>query len=301
MAKKKNILILGATGMLGSMVFKYFFKKPTFNTFGTVRQISGTKNLNKNSLFIFNANDNINPQLDRLSELFQPDYVINCIGVINKHCRDNDPVGIKNAIRINALFPYELSDYYKIKFPDAKIIQIATDCVFSGQSGNYSERSVHDALDVYGKTQSLGEVIAPNFLNIRTSLIGPEEKNKISLLEWFLSHPNHSIIKGYSHHIWNGVTTLQYAQYCKEIINGRMFNKLLEKNNTIHYCPNSTVTKYQLLNIFQDVFHTNFIIEEDNSIGEPIDRSLTSCFQNFPKKEIKIAILKLKKFMDLYY
>ena len=68
MIKKERILILGATGMLGSMVFRCFFKKSAFNVFGTTRQKSEIENLNKNSLFIFDASDNVNPQLDKISE-----------------------------------------------------------------------------------------------------------------------------------------------------------------------------------------------------------------------------------------
>ena len=41
------------------------------------------------------------------------------------------------------------------------ILQIATDCVYSGATGGYTESSSHDALDVYGKTKSLGEVALP--------------------------------------------------------------------------------------------------------------------------------------------
>ena len=38
------------------------------------------------------------------------------------------------------------------------------------------------------------------------------------LLEWVLNHPKGSVLNGYSHHIWNGVTTLQFAKICKAVI-----------------------------------------------------------------------------------
>ena len=47
--------------------------------------------------------------------------------------------------------------------PALKVIQIATDCVFDGLKGNYTEDDKHNAIDVYGKTKSLGEVSADNF------------------------------------------------------------------------------------------------------------------------------------------
>ena len=59
------------------------------------------------------------------------------------------------AIKINTLFPYILSEIGERN--SANIIHITTDCVWSGKEGNYNEDSPHDALDVYGKTKSLGE------------------------------------------------------------------------------------------------------------------------------------------------
>ena len=75
-----------------------------------------------------------------------------------------------------------------IRIKNVKIYQIATDCVFSGTVGNYNEMAKHDALDVYGKTKSLGEVNIKNFFNIRVSIIGKELDTKNSLVEWFLSN-----------------------------------------------------------------------------------------------------------------
>ena len=98
------------------------------------------------------------------------------------------------------------------------MIQIATDCVYSGKTGGYNEDSLHDALDAYGKTKSLGEVRSSTFLNIRSSIIGPEINHKVLLLEWFLKQPKGAVLNGFSNHLWNGVTTLQFAELCLTII-----------------------------------------------------------------------------------
>src|SRR5437868_4207618 len=88
------------------------------------------------------------PELDATRKVrvktFRPySRVINCIGLIKPYC-DN----VQSAIKVNALFPHKLP---------ANSIQIATDCVYSGSKGGYIETDPHDALDVYGKTKSLGE------------------------------------------------------------------------------------------------------------------------------------------------
>ena len=82
-------------------------------------------------------------------------------------------------------------------------MQIATDCVYSGKKGSYNEDDLHDALDVYGKTKSLGEAQSPNLLNIRCSIIGPEQGKHVSLLEWFLTQEPGAKLQGFAHHHWN--------------------------------------------------------------------------------------------------
>ena len=64
-----------------------------------------------------------------------------------------------------------------------KIFQIATDCVFDGEKGNYSELDSHNARDVYGKSKSLGEVNNKNFYNLRCSFKLVDDP----LLKWLVN------------------------------------------------------------------------------------------------------------------
>src|SRR5207244_6584362 len=110
---------------------------------------------------------------------------------------------VRRAVAVNSLFPYALSDVAEAA--GARVLQIATDCVFSGREGSYREDSPHDPLDVYGKTKSLGEVQAPHFLNLRCSIVGPEIRGFRSLLCWFLAQPRNARLRGFVNHWWNGV------------------------------------------------------------------------------------------------
>ena len=92
---------------------------------------------------------------------------------------------------------------------------MATDCVFSGQTGAYSESSAHDALDVYGKTKSLGEVPSPAVMNLRVSVIG---KGSQGLYHWVASQPHGAVINGYLDHQWNGITSVEYGRIIAGII-----------------------------------------------------------------------------------
>jgi dTDP-4-dehydrorhamnose reductase len=288
----KKVLILGVTGMLGSMVYDYFEKMVDMEVVGTSRKKTGNS-----AIHIFDVEtDDINELIIKID----PDYIINCIGVINIYCRDEDSAGTLRAIKINALFPYHLSE--AAKTTNAKIIQIATDCVFSGSVGSYSEDNSHDASDVYGKTKSLGEVKTGRFLNIRCSIIGPEKDSKHSLLEWFLNQSSDAKISGYKHHKWNGVTTLQFAQLCEKIIKmgDDYFKKLISANHTHHYIPNVAVSKYELLEIFKDVYRKDIEIIMSSGPGAQIDRTLSTKYELLSKVSdkyrMKEAVRDLKRY-----
>ena len=174
------------------------------------------------------------------------DWIINCIGLIKSYINDNNYLNVKQALEINALFPCQLASLAEKL--NVKVIQIATDCVYDGIKGEYIETDKHNALDVYGKTKSLGEVYSDHIINLRCSIIGPEKKGKSSLLEWFLNQPKGTTINGYTNHLWNGLTTYHFAKICMGIV----------KNNTDiklqHIIPSNYLSKYDLVSQFAKVY-----------------------------------------------
>jgi len=296
---RPNILILGGTGMLGSMVYDYLSKNNNLSVSFTTRSNMQIASYNSHAKKFFFDADSIHLNDAFKSLVLQSySYIINCIGIIKPYCMDNDLEGIHKAIKLNALFPHLLYNFVEKYSIKTKIIQIATDCVYSGEKGNYNEYDIHDPQDVYGKTKSLGEVSGKNFLNIRCSIIGPEIHNKLSLLEWFLSQKDNSTIYGYDHHKWNGITTLQFAELCEKIITDNEFEKCQSYKSVFHYVVNESVTKYELLNIFKDVFSKNIEILKVNNIGKPIDRTLSSLLNNHEKKPMIDAIIELRSYMN---
>lgn len=286
MSNQIKILVLGKSGMLGSMVFHYLSQSLSFKVVGTERSEFAVENFLKDS--------------SKFSEFKNYDYVINCVGIIKPYCRDNDSVGVKNAIKINALFPHQLVEFYQGS--RTRIIQIATDCVFSGDKGNYDEDAVHDPIDVYGMTKSLGEVISENFLNIRCSIIGPELKNNLGLLGWFLTQKKDSKLKGFKNHRWNGVTTLQFVELVEKIIKDDKFNDLIKVNHVFHFVPNHTVSKYELLLFFNKIFEKGLEIQQ---INESLSKDLTlitkyrQLNEIFGTSSIDEALMKLRRYMTI--
>ncbi len=292
----KNILVLGISGMLGSMVFDYLSKNHELNVYGTIRN----PKFKKGKVLQFDAYNISELEQKQFIDL-KIDYIINCIGITKPFCKDNDPTGVVRAIKINCDFPWELAKYAK-KY-NIKVLQIGTDCVYSGKKGHYKEDDVHDPLDVYGKSKSLGEVFDGTTLILRSSIIGPELKKETTfLLEWFLNQPEGSAIGGFEHHNWNGVTTLQFTQLCEKIIMSNYFDKLIAISYVHHFIPNSTVNKYELMNIFNDVFGKKLKVNRVNKPEEKVDRSLTTKYQEierlFGKSEIKIALSELKAYIE---
>lgn len=294
-----NVLVLGASGMLGSMVLSYLRDQVGVEARGTVRGGVPEKLRTLADMLVeFDASVDPERQLSAIASSFRPDYIINCIGIIKPHCQDNDPDGIVRAIRINALFPHLLAHATTNVLPGAKILQIATDCVYSGKTGNYDEAAKHDALDVYGKTKSLGEINERHVLNLRCSIIGPELKGRLSLLEWFLSQPDGSRVQGYAHHEWNGVTTLQFAELCVMLMRGRTFADWRAKGGRLHYVINETVNKYQLLMVMKEVYGKDCAIDRVTNIGEPVLRTLSSILLPVERRPMKQSLAQLREYSE---
>src|SRR5262249_51893972 len=156
------------------------------------------------------------------------------------YIRDDNAAEVERAVDVNASFPHRLAR--AAEQTGTRVIQIATDCVYSGTRGQYIEANEHDARDVDGKTKSLGEVNSPAVHHLRCSIIGPELKGHASLLDWFTRQPRGASVRGFLNHRWNGVTTLQYGRICRGIIRQQMALPRL-----IHVVPADVVSKADLL------------------------------------------------------
>lgn len=280
-----RVVILGATGMLGSMIYSYLKNKPDFDVIGTSRK-------KETGMPYFEIYDGFDKSDLDLNEV---DYVINCIGITKPFCHDDNIIEVQNAIYINSTFPYLLNSAAEINA--FKVIQIATDCVYSGNKGKYNEEDMFDALDVYGKTKSLGEVRSKRFLNIRSSIVGPEKFKKAFLLEWFLSQSEGNAVNGFSKHLWNGITTLQFAEICERIISSGKFDDLVSISSTHHFIPNNILNKYELLCLFNKVFGKGLTVNETDTGGKTVDRTLSTKYSLL--SELYQGVDMGKAFQDL--
>ncbi len=263
MSTTKNVLIMGATGMLGNTLFRFFSKENGFQTFGTVRSKQYLRLFSEsyNSRLIPKIDVFSKKSLDRVFLISKPDVVINCVGIVKQLSASYDPI---MAIPINSLFPHQL-----MKLCDksnSRLIHISTDCVFSGKKGMYTELDVPDADDIYGRSKLLGEVNYKNSITLRTSIIGHELSSNRSLIDWFLSQSGS--IKGYSKAIFSGIPTVELA---------KLILKYVIPNKELHglfHVSSNPINKYDLLKLVSEVYKKRIDIIEDQSLI--IDRSLDS-------------------------
>jgi len=280
---KTKVTILGCTGMLGSIVLDYFSGDDNFDVSAVLRKSDRRIELEKLypgvKFEILDAEEGVAAIKDVIKD---SDWVINAIGIIKPYIHDDIPNEVERAIRVNSLFPELLSQ--AANESNIRIIQIATDCVYSGEKGRYVEADIHDALDVYGKTKSLGETYQNNVQHLRCSIIGPEVEGHVSLLDWFLGQSREQEVNGFTNHQWNGVTTLHFAKLCKGIIAEGISTGHLQ-----HVVPGNIITKANLLKAFGKEFSRSDIKVNDTEAPKVIDRTLDTSDEEMNKKLWKAA------------
>jgi dTDP-4-dehydrorhamnose reductase len=207
-----KILILGGDGMLGHQLLVSLQQRHDVRV--TLRQ---TKD-HYQCYSLFNASNSYfdvdvrsDEKLKFVLSDFKPHAVINAVGVIKQRQIANEAIP---NIEINALFPHRLANLCEAQ--QVRLIHFSTDCVFSGKTGQYTEKDLSDAKDYYGKCKYLGEVIGDHCLTLRSSVIGLELARKASLIEWFLAQKGN--IKGFRKAIYSGLTTQEMSRVIEMIL-----------------------------------------------------------------------------------
>lgn len=258
-----RVLILGANGMLGHKLYQVLGEY--FDVTGTIR--GDYRDVARYGFF---EQSRIFPDADameisgiaKIVQKARPDVVVNAIGVVKALEKQS---GVLVNIHLNALFPHQL--YQTCRAHGIRLIQISTDCVFSGRKGYYREEDLADAEDIYGKTKYLGEVSGDGALTVRTSFIGRELSSSNGLLEWFLSNQGGSV-PGYTKAIFSGFPTLLFSRIIADIImnHGNL--------SGVYHVSSESISKFQLLNLINRAMGLNIEVKEYPEVE--VDRSLDS-------------------------
>ena len=258
-----RILIVGANGMLGGSLFRYFSNETKHDVLGTLRSASSAEYFRKLGFENFYLGVDVRDvtSVESLIQNFAPDFVFNCVGIIKQLDEAKAPV---SSIEVNSLLPHRLATFCDAV--GAKLVHFSTDCVFSGSRGAYSEDDIPDAFDLYGRSKLLGEVAYGRHLTLRTSIIGHELNSSVSLVDWFLSQSE--VVKGYSKTIFSGLPTVCVAEFLATYI-----VRPHAPEGLLHLSADP-IDKYSLLKIVAERYGVGTSLQEDAELK--LDRSLSS-------------------------
>lgn len=258
-----NLLIIGATGMLGNTMLRFFAEDVNIKVYGTARDM-GSKQYFSEKLaanIIIQVDVENHDSLVRAFAESKPDIVINCVGVVKQLASANDTL---QSVPINTLLPHRLAALCQAT--NARLIQISTDCVFSGKRGGYTEADFPDAYDLYGRSKLLGEVDYPNAITLRTSIIGHELSGSRSLICWFLAQERS--VKGFTKAIYSGFPTVEIARIIKNFVIPK------SKMRGLYHVASNPINKYDLLKLVAKIYGKTIEIVPSEELV--IDRSLNA-------------------------
>jgi dTDP-4-dehydrorhamnose reductase len=206
------------------------------------------------------------------------DWIINCVGKF----RQETAAGTE-LLLANSLLPVHLKEFMR---SGQKMIHASSDGVFSGARGSYKLTDRRDAGDAYGLSKSLGEVVGETgkVLAIRTSIIGSEVATTTRLVSWLLSQSG--AVNGFTNQFWNGITTLEWAKICLELIQG----KVGMAAPIIQTASPERISKHELLKLIAEVWRHPIQI---HPVAAPraLDRTLVP---DLPRPAIRAQLQELR-------
>jgi dTDP-4-dehydrorhamnose reductase len=134
----ENIAIIGASGFLGSFLYK---KLSAAKTVGT-RFSSDDEDLVKLDI-------SKEESVKQFISVYKPELIIDCSGITRPDICERKP---DLARKTNEEGPKHLA-----KYADCKVIYFSTDYVFDGGKGEYVEDDVPQPINVYGQTKLAAE------------------------------------------------------------------------------------------------------------------------------------------------
>lgn len=260
----QQVLIFGASGKIGHSLFLGLSKHRNYQVKGTVRNESIYKLIPKQ------YHQDLIPNIDvfdlelvgKVVSKNKPSIIINAVGLVKQEESVND---VRISFPINSLWPHELSRIALAN--NAHVIQLSSDCVYSGNRGGYTEQDIPDPHDVYGQTKWLGELAQEHCTTIRTSTIGHELNTNHGLVNWFLSQEG--VVKGFTNAIYSGFPTVELAN----IFTNYLIPNLTQLPRLLHIASNP-ISKYDLLKKIATKYQKKVTI---TPVNEPhCDRSLSS-------------------------
>lgn len=259
-----RVLVLGASGMLGSAVFREFDGHASHEVWGLVRNESFLSYFSpaQQSRIVTGVDVLDEAALRAAFDRVRPDVVINCVGLIKQKEHVEDPLVV---LPINAMLPHRLA---LLCAPgNVRLLHISTDCVFSGRRGMYTENDPSDAEDLYGKSKYIGELRdAAHAVTLRTSIVGRELNSSRALVDWFLAQQG--AVHGFRRSIFSGMTAIELARVMRDVV-------LPDPSlRGLYHVSSAPISKFEFLKLVAAQYGKVIDVLPDDELV--IDRSLDS-------------------------
>ena len=263
--KEKRVLILGASGLLGSRLYIDFSNK--YTTQGT----SNTRLPFDKSIFNL---DVTTPNLSQKIIDFNPTVVINCIAFTDV---DRCEVEKEYAWFLNAELPRILSTV--TKKIGARFLHISTD--HFEQMLNNEEQKIDAPINFYGESKLAGEkyiqsinseatIIRTNFFG--TNYLKNSKKTFFDTLIYSLS--NNLKIKGFSNIYFTPISISELCKSLEVLIN-------YDLRGIVNICGNKRISKFQfcleaakVINRDSSLIIDTKFVPNAKSIKRPLDMSM---------------------------
>ena len=121
-----------------------------------------------------------------------------------------------------------------------------------------------DAIDFYGKSKFLGEIVDGRHLTLRISTIGRELHSSYGLLDWFLSQSKECF--GYPNAYFSGLPSVYFGSVLRDFIIPR------EDLRGLYHVAAKRIDKFSLLELLALEYGKDIKIIRDENVV--IDRSL---------------------------
>jgi len=280
----KNVLIIGAAGLLGSnWAIKW---KDRYNIFLGINKrfitIEGTKSI------IIDYNDKM--RIKDVLEKNKIDILINCSGLTDVEKCEKDPI-LAEFIHCNLPKVFSKS----CSFLGIKQVHISTDHLFDGLKNYVRENDLTKPLNIYGKTKLKGEKIvaklAPNTLIIRTNFFGNGPNYRRSFSDFILDN----ILVNKSVNLFDDFFfTPIYIEELIEIVENLLFKDLCGVFNVV---GDERLTKYEFglrianeIGVDHKLIKKSLLSERTDLVKRPFDLSLSN---KKLKESISISIKSL--------
>ena len=282
----KNILITGASGMLGATLVDFF--KNDYNVYGT------GKSEFQDAKFRYKKFDLMSQNYDNLIAWANPNIIIHCGALTNgNYCEENP----NESFNVNGISVQKILNATN---SNVKVIYISTDAVFPSSLHLAKESDCVYPENVYGKSKELGEfflntAINRDFIIIRTTIVGLKiNKQKSGFVDWIINTINNNQELGlFTDVIFTPISIWSLAEELAFLIKSNNLN-----SETVHI-GGELCTKYEFgktlletLNIPTTKLMKSSILSFRDRAKRCTDQSLDSSFY---KQKYKRSLPTLKQ------